>query len=155
VLITEEKEKLSNSNEPEYGTGHRSNANNVIRAIKTDNVTLLRKCFKDKQKVHDLNQPWGQPVADDSYFSPLQLVTMKESETLLKEFYPNFPASKLGVTYGTQLTELYAQRKNVRQPLLQKIQTGNVSHKAYGARIRAVEMTRGNRQGNNAFAVTT
>lgn len=101
--------------------------------------------------MHDLNQPWGQPVGDDEGFSPLQLVTMKESETLLKEFYPNFPASKLGVTYATQLSELYTQRKHVRQPLLQKIQTGNVSHKAYGARIRAVEMTRGNRQGNNAF----
>ena len=29
--------------------------------------------------------------------------------------------------------------------------TGNVSHMAYGARIRKVQMTRGNRQGNNAF----
>ena len=38
---------------------------------------------------------------------------------------------------------------------MQKIQTGHVSYKAYGARVRAVEMTRGNRQGNNAFATLT
>jgi hypothetical protein len=31
------------------------------------------------------------------------------------------------------------------------IDSGMVSHMAYGARVRKVEMTRGNRQGNNAF----
>lgn len=31
------------------------------------------------------------------------------------------------------------------------IESGMVSHMAYGARVRKVEMTRGNRQGNNAF----
>jgi ankyrin repeat protein len=31
------------------------------------------------------------------------------------------------------------------------IETGMVSHMAYGARVRKVNMTRGNRQGNNAF----
>lgn len=31
------------------------------------------------------------------------------------------------------------------------IDSGRVSHMAYGAHVRAVEMTRGNRQGNNAF----
>ena len=31
------------------------------------------------------------------------------------------------------------------------VATGSVSHMAYGAHVRGVEMTRGNRQGNNAF----
>ena len=35
---------------------------------------------------------------------------------------------------------------------MNKVNTGHVSNKAYGTRIRQVEMTRGNRQGNNAFA---
>lgn len=34
---------------------------------------------------------------------------------------------------------------------MQTIDSGMVSHMAYGARVRRVEMTRGNRQGNNAF----
>ena len=35
--------------------------------------------------------------------------------------------------------------------LLDIVKTGQVSSMAYGARIRNVEMTRGGRQGNNAF----
>ena len=35
--------------------------------------------------------------------------------------------------------------------MLHKINTGFVSRKAYGTAIRAVNMTRGNRQGNMAF----
>lgn len=35
--------------------------------------------------------------------------------------------------------------------LMQIVETGKVSHMAYGTAVRAVAMTRGNRQGNNAF----
>ena len=31
------------------------------------------------------------------------------------------------------------------------VDSGMVSHMAYGTRVRKVQMTRGNRQGNNAF----
>jgi len=39
-------------------------------------------------------------------------------------------------------------RVKVREPLLTRIDTGKVSYKAYGTAVRAVQMTRGNRQGN-------
>lgn len=42
-------------------------------------------------------------------------------------------------------------RCHVRPSLLQQIDTGKVSYSAYGANVRAVQMTRGNRQGNQAF----
>ena len=35
--------------------------------------------------------------------------------------------------------------------LMQIVETGKVSHMAYGTAVRSVAMTRGNRQGNNAF----
>jgi hypothetical protein len=35
--------------------------------------------------------------------------------------------------------------------LMQMIDSGMVSEMAYGTKVRRVEMTRGNRQGNNAF----
>ena len=47
VIVENEIEKLGTSNEPDYGTGHRNNTRNVIRAINTDNLALLRKCKKD------------------------------------------------------------------------------------------------------------
>jgi len=35
--------------------------------------------------------------------------------------------------------------------LINFVDTGSVSRMAYGAYVRSVEMTRGSRQGNNAF----
>ena len=49
------------------------------------------------------------------------------------------------------MREYYAQRAQPRAYLLHRINTGFVSRKAYGTAIRAVSMTRGNRQGNMAF----
>jgi hypothetical protein len=43
----------------------------------------------------------------------------------------------------------------VRDSLLTRVDTGKVSKKAYGTAVRAVQMTRGNRQGNQAFVQTT
>jgi hypothetical protein len=44
-----------------------------------------------------------------------------------------------------------AKRTQPKEYLLNLIKQGQVSYKAYGTKIRTVEMTRGNRQGNNAF----
>ena len=41
-LVENEVEKFGTKNEPDYTTGHRNNTKNVIRAINTDNLTLLR-----------------------------------------------------------------------------------------------------------------
>ena len=42
-------------------------------------------------------------------------------------------------------------RPRIKEYLLNKINTGNVSRHAYGTHIRKVEVSRGNREGNNAF----
>lgn len=44
-----------------------------------------------------------------------------------------------------------SDRVRVKPYLLHKVDTGSVSHMAYGAEVRRVEQTRGNRQGNQAF----
>ena len=92
VLVNEEKEKYGKTSEPDYGTGHRNNARNVIRAVNTDNLALLRKCQKDTQKVFCLNKSWAEDY--EGGFTPLQLVALKESTEMLEVFYPNFPAKK-------------------------------------------------------------
>ena len=51
-----------------------------------------------------------------------------------------------------QMTDFYAtDRVQLQDFLLNTINTGHVSRKAYGTSIRAVNVSRGNRQGNNAF----
>ena len=54
-------------------------------------------------------------------------------------------------TYELERNNFYNDRVRETQYLMQTIDSGMVSHMAYGARVRRVEMTRGNRQGNNAF----
>lgn len=54
--------------------------------------------------------------------------------------------------YNQAANQLFSNtRCSVRPSLLQQIDTGKVSYSAYGANVRAVQMTRGNRQGNQAF----
>jgi hypothetical protein len=53
--------------------------------------------------------------------------------------------------YDTERNNFYHDRVNNPQYLMNFIDSGMVSHMAYGVRVRKVEMTRGNRQGNNAF----
>lgn len=54
--------------------------------------------------------------------------------------------------YTRAANQFYIQdRVKVRESLLTRIDTGKVSYKAYGTAIRSVQMTRGNRQGNQAF----
>lgn len=46
-----------------------------------------------------------------------------------------------------------SERVKLREPLLTRVDTGSVSYKAYGTAVRAVQQTRGNRQGNQAFFI--
>ena len=45
----------------------------------------------------------------------------------------------------------YNGRATAQPFLINYIDSGMVGEMAYGTRVRAVQMTRGNRQGNNAF----
>lgn len=54
-------------------------------------------------------------------------------------------ATQLSTKEAQQMEFYTSSRVQVRQFLLHKINTGSVSYKAYGAAIRSVAMTRGNR----------
>ena len=67
-------------------------------------------------------------------------------------FKPNVKPAGKHETFAQAMNNLYQTNRTVDDPfLLNIVQTGNVSSMAYGTAIRAVQMTRGNRQGNNAF----
>jgi hypothetical protein len=53
--------------------------------------------------------------------------------------------------YDVERNNFFNDRVRDTQYLMNTIDSGMVSHMAYGTRVRRVEMTRGNRQGNNAF----
>ena len=64
VLVEEEFEKLGHSEEPNFETGHHCNTRNLIRAINTNNFTLLKKCIADKENIHSLEKPWSEDSDD-------------------------------------------------------------------------------------------
>lgn len=57
--------------------------------------------------------------------------------------------------YDAQRAALYKTRSQDEPYLMNFVETGRVSHMAYGTAVRSVQMTRGNRQGNNAFLEDT
>lgn len=54
-------------------------------------------------------------------------------------------------TYEQEREKYFNDRVSLPQYLMNFVDSGMVSHMAYGSRVRKVQMTRGNRQGNNAF----
>lgn len=54
-------------------------------------------------------------------------------------------------TYENEKHIFYNKRATNPQYLLNFVDSGMVGHMAYGARVRKVQMTRGNKEGNNAF----
>lgn len=72
-------------------------------------------------------------------------------EAIIKPKFAKFTASS-HMTYEMKRNALFSTDRKQDDPYLMNfINTGHVSHMAYGAHVRSVEMTRGNRQGNNAF----
>jgi hypothetical protein len=100
-----------------------------------------------KKDVTNLNAKWGP----EDERTAVELIYEKGDQTLLEAlFHPKI--NGLPAEYKEKRDQLLArERGQDAEYLMNVIQTGSVSHMAYGAHVRSVQMTRGNRQGNNAF----
>lgn len=108
-----------------------------IRAALSGNQKLMEKLLQSECKVSTLLEKWGidyDPTALEILF------TSKNKEVFIK-----------------YLEELNVSTRRIRftspkQCLLQEIQTGYNAKYAYGVVTRKVQMGRGGKEGNNAFA---
>ena len=125
----------------------RCNNRNVHRAAMTGNVELLRQCILDKRKITNLNAWWSPEVQQTPVEILLERGDARLLETLLR---PKLQPAK-HQSYAEAREHLLSGRHADDPYLMNFVATGSVSHMAYGAHVRSVEMTRGNRQGNNAF----
>jgi hypothetical protein len=103
---------------------------------------------QDKKNIHTLNRPWSS----DLTLTPVQYILLKNDLELLKVLFPDSKelASGHSVLSSNEYKDLlgrslYQNRVKPKEYLMNTINTGNVSNKAYGSAIRAVQMTRGNR----------
>ena len=70
-------------------------------------------------------------------------------DTLL---FPKFDDLDFDQDYEKLRNSYFCERTEPSLEFIERVDTGTVSRNAYGYHVRPVEMTRGNKQGNNAFA---
>ena len=109
----------------------------------TGNAALLKNCIHDKKNITNLNAFWGPDVK----MTPLQYMLENKNLKLIEAFlhHPNLKETKMESYSQLRDKLLFGDRKTDDKYLLNVIETGRVSHMAYHAHVRSVQMTRGNR----------
>lgn len=125
----------------------RCNNRNIIRAAYTGNENLLKAGIAAKTKISSLTAFWSPEV----HHTSLDFIIKQNQHELLEILLHPKVHIPQHSNYETERNNFYNDRVRDTQYLMNTIDSGMVSHMAYGARVRRVEMTRGNRQGNNAF----
>lgn len=157
-IIDIDPAKTGNEKEIRRVCCKRCSAKNIHRAIWTKDFVLLKKLMMDFENVASCTAHWGP----DDMRRPIDILleeglltkTSKFLELLITPPVKEVRGASSVVTsaqddYAGQLRNFHSRYKEPY--LLDVVKTGEVSSMAYGARIRSVEMTRGGRQGNNAF----
>ena len=125
----------------------RCNNKNIIRAAVTGNTVLLMKGINHKDNIASLTAYWSPEV---KLTAMDYIVTGNNHDMLELLLHPKLKVPVLS-TYEQERATFYRDRVRNPQYLMDVVDTGMVSHMAYGTRVRKVQATRGNRQGNNAF----
>ena len=154
VLVDTEVEKAGDSSEPDYSCCKFCNLRNLHRAVNSWDVDLLKRLVADKKNIATLAQPWSLHGTEEITDHILRLKSEPMLEALFQTSHYTGAKSRALDPASAQRSFFTEGRCSVKAFLLHTIDTGNVSHKAYGTAIRAVNVSRGNRQGNNAFAET-
>lgn len=110
------------------------NNRNLHRAARTSNIKLLRAIASKPEFISTFHPYWNP----DNQTLPLEIAIQVGDMKFLKEFLV--------------LSQKDHSFANVNSScLFQVVNTGRVSQAAYGVHVRAVNMSRGGREGNNAF----
>jgi ankyrin repeat protein/predicted DNA-binding WGR domain protein len=124
----------SPDNQPFFDVSVRLNNKNIHRAVITGNKQLFKNCMGSLNKISSL----GDYLSPDNPITPIELAILKDDAHFITELFNEAKNSKLKMGFAPE-------------PALQKIQTGMVGVEAFGVRVRQVQMSRGGREGNNAF----
>jgi ankyrin repeat protein/predicted DNA-binding WGR domain protein len=121
---------------PVFGCSVRNNDREVIRAAITGNKKLMKTILESKNRISTVSATWG---LDNQTSAFLEMCRRNDTE-MLKLF--------LGKLTDTKNKIEFADLPAVE---LEQVQTGYNNKYAYGVATRKVNLSRGGRQGNNAF----
>lgn len=135
----QEIEWCGTSDQPMLKCCIRCNARNVIRAVQTNNMRLLKACISDKKNFANiLFAPWS---VDAKTINPVELIFRTDNLAMLEAIFKLNLGKEMNseATFNNKFRDLYmTSRIGVRQPLLTRSDQGSVSFKAYGTAIRSV-----------------
>lgn len=126
--------KESKASLPIFGISLASNNKNLFRAAMHGNIRLLKALLASENKLTSLVSYWS-PNVDKT---PLQVAIQRGD----KEFL---------AIYLKAIRENKVKLANPGESQLQKVVTGSISNETFGIAVRQVQMSRGGREGNNAF----
>jgi ankyrin repeat protein/predicted DNA-binding WGR domain protein len=127
------------SDTPNFSCGVFNNNREIMRACRTGNKKLLQAILSSKEKVSSLNSNWGI----EEKINPLQVLCEKNNIDMIKTL-----VGKMEESSNSDTRVSLAREPEVG---IETIQTGFNDKYAYGVYTRKVNVSRGGRQGNNAF----
>jgi ankyrin repeat protein/predicted DNA-binding WGR domain protein len=135
-LVEEMQQFQSQSLVPNFECSTRNSNREVIRAAKIGSKKLFEKIVKSDKKISRLTERWGV----DNRTTALKVLIENGNIDMLTTYLELLTDTKKTVSYGSD---------NV--VYLKAVDTGYNDKYAYGVRTRKVALSRGGRQGNNAF----
>ncbi|PIK56117.1 putative poly(ADP-ribose) polymerase pme-5 isoform X2 [Apostichopus japonicus] len=111
-------------------------AKTAIQAVLTNNMPLLQKLIKNTKEVPTLFMRRSVDIADDALCTAMKMKNKAAVQLLLKEL-EDIQHGKARMTLG--------------RPSLQKENTGRYNYRSLGHAVRAINVARGGREGNDAF----
>ena len=120
---------------------------NVIRAVFTNDLALMSKVFYDRKHISTLNAT----ISPDVNLTALDFLAMRNQTKMLEMIIAPEISIKLHETYATQRKNIYNQRTEISPEYMDKVDTGVCSERTFGVKVAAVQKSRGNKQGDNAF----
>ena len=129
---------LDPSPDPKFGISIRVNSLNFHRAVATNNKKLLASLLHSSYKIGQVMQSWGP----EHSLCCLERAILQNNEYFVTKIIQEINTPKIKKGYQPPSSIAY-------------ISTGSVCVEAYGVRTRKVQMSRGGREGNNAFYFET
>ena len=115
---------------------------NCIRAVKTNNMNLLKQCIHSRNDISSLNEAWS--IADQT--TPIQYAVRNNNKEMITELLNYFTDENKQRYNYTLKHRVYKSKCR-----LELTETGHNSEFMVGVKVRKLNTTRGNKMGNNAF----
>lgn len=159
IEVKETMDQWENESEvPNLDQSVMNNNREIIRAINIDSDKLLKKVIYSNEKISSLNPKWGcydalssggyhyydyrkKKIYNENAAFPL---AMKKNNDKVLELLFRAMDNEDKNNHKLNFTAL-------PQPQINKVETGFNDKYAYGVATRIVNMSRGNKEGNNAF----